>query len=204
MTTASEALPTRRVIIGGQEYDKPWDPACAACRSPWLGSIDAALAEGRSMKSIRRLLAGRHPAVPSEQLLREHIAHLAGPHLKMRMDFEDAAEARGESTDTASARMEDALAALIRQGTELLAHGELDITAQHMLAAMKLQAQLTAQRDGEGVEASQWEAVFMELIEIVRRHLGHAQWKAFMDDVYSSAAIRAVLDGQQALPGRTA
>jgi hypothetical protein len=202
MTATSKRLPTRLVILGGREYDKPWDPSCGACRSPWLGSIDSCLAEGYALRAIRKLLAGLKPAVPNEVILRAHIAHLAEPHRKQRLAFEAAAGARGESTDTESARIEDALAAIIGRGSELLASGELDVGAREMLSAMKLQAQLTREREGEGVEASAWQAAFMAFFEIVRRHLSPAQWRAFTDDVYASPEIRAVLmDGQAALPG---
>jgi hypothetical protein len=51
------------------------------------------------------------------------------------------------------------------------------------------------------VEASAWQAAFMEFFEIVRKHLGHAQWKAFVTDVYASPAIRAVLAEPQELTG---
>jgi hypothetical protein len=199
MTGTSSQHGTRRVVIGGREYDKPWDPACGACRSPWLSHIDSALAEGYSLRQIHKLLAGRRPAVPNETILRSHVQHLAEPHLKARLAFEEAAEHRGEDTATAGARMEDALAAIIRQGSEQLAHGDLEIGAKDMIAAMRLVAQLERAREGEGIEASAWQAAFMEFFEIVRRHLGHAQWKAFVTDVYASPAIRAVLADPQAL-----
>jgi hypothetical protein len=205
MTTATRRrLLTRLVIIGGREYEKPWDPACGACRSPWLITIDSALAEGYSIRSVRKLLAGRKPAVPNEVILRGHIDHLADPHRKTRLAFEEAAAARGDDTTSVSARADDALAAIISRGNELLAHGELDVGARDLLAAMKLQAQLIREREGEGVEASAWQAAFMEFFEIVHRHLGHAQWKAFVSDVYESPVIRAVLaDGTPSLPGGT-
>jgi hypothetical protein len=204
MTATSKQLPTRLVVIGGREYDKPWDPSCGACRSPWLPSIDSCLAEGYSMRMIRKLLANLKPAVPNEIILRSHIAHLAEPHRKQRLAFEAAADARGESTDTTSARMEDALAAIIGRGSELLAHGELEVGAREMLAAMKLQAQLTREREGEGVEASAWQAAFMAFFEIIRRHLTGPQWRAFVTDVYASPEIRAVLaESTAALPGGT-
>jgi hypothetical protein len=198
-----QRLPTRRVVIGGAEYDKPWDPSCGACRSPWLGSIDASLAEGYSIRSIRKLLAGRHPAVPNDVIIRAHIEHLAEPHRKARLAFEEAAAARGDDTTSSGARMEDALRELLRQGTERMAAGELDIAARDMIAAMKLQIQLDRARDGEGVEASAWQAAFMSFFEIVRRHLGYEQWKLFVEEVYADPAIRAVLeDPQAALQGR--
>ena len=192
-TVTSRAATTRRVVIGGREYDKPWDPQCGACRSPWLMNIDSALAEGYSIRAVQRLLAGRRPAAPNEHILRLHIQHLAEPHLKGRLAFEEAASARGDDTTNASARMNDALAAIIRQGTEQLAHGELDIGAKDMIAAMRLTAQLERAREGEGVEASAWQAAFISFFGIVRSYLGYEQWKSFVAEVHASPEIRAVL-----------
>jgi hypothetical protein len=43
----------------------------------------------------------------------------------------------------------------------------------------------------------------MSFFEIVRRHLGYDQWKSFVDEVYASPEIRAVLaDSAPAIPGR--
>ena len=204
MTATTKGLPTRLVVIGGRDYDKPWDPSCGACRSPWLASIDSCLAEGYSMRAIRKLLAGLKPAVPNEVILRGHIGHLAEPHRKQRLAFEERADARGDSTDTTSAGIDDALAAIIGRGSELLAHGELEVGAREMLAAMKLRAQLAREREGEGVEASAWQAAFMSFFEIIRRHLSPVQWRAFVTDVYASPEIRAVLaESTAALPGGT-
>lgn len=198
----SKGLPQRLVVIGDRQYAKPWDPACGACRSPWLRSIDSALAEGYSLRRVRQLLAGLRPAVPNEGILRAHIAHLAEPHRKARLAFEEAASARGDDTSVASARMEDAIAAIVRTGSELLAHGEMDVAARDMVAAMRLQLQLDRAREGEGVEASAWQAAFLEFFALARRHLGPERWKAFTADAYASPAIRAVLaDRADAIPG---
>lgn len=203
MTTGSKQL-TRQVVIGGREYSKPWDPACGACRSPWLSSIDSMLAEGYSLRRLRQVLANLHPAVPNEAILRVHIAHLAEPHRRQRMAFEEAAEARGEDTTTASAAMSDALRAIIASGSQQLAAGELEIGTRDVLRAMQLQFQLDKAQAGEGVEASAWQAAFMAFFEIVRKRLDHQGWKAFVADVYASPEIRAVLsDSVPALPGET-
>jgi hypothetical protein len=203
-TMAKTRQITRRVVIGGREYDKPWDPSCGACRSPWLAQIDAALAEGYSLRQLRKFMAGYRPAIPNEQILRAHIAHLADPHRKARLAFEEAAEARGDDTTSSPAQLSDALQAIVRTGVENLTHGDLEIQARDMLAAMKLLVQLEAQRNGEGVEAPAWQAAFMEFFEIVRKHMNPGQWKAFTADVYASPAIRAVLAEQSpALPGET-
>lgn len=191
MTATTEV--TRRVIIGGREYDKPWDPQCAACRSPWLQHIDSALAEGYSIRKVRELLAGRRPAVPNDTVLRAHIQHLAGPHLKARLAVEEAAEARGDDTTSVSARMEDALAAIVREGTERLVHGELEVGAKDMIAAMRLIQQMERAREGDGVGANAWQAAFMAFFEIAQKHLTRPQWKAFVEDIYASPDIRAVL-----------
>lgn len=201
-TTATKQL-TRRVVIGGKEYDKPWDPACGACRSPWLSSIDSMLAEGYSLRHLRKVLAGLHPAVPNEAILRVHIAHLAEPHRRQRIAFEEAASQRGEDTTTTSAALGDVLKAIIAQGGIQLASGELEVGARDVLRAMQLQVQLERAQAGEGVEATAWQAAFMSFFEIVRSHLDARQWKAFVADVYASPEIRAVMSdaAAPAIPG---
>jgi len=204
MTPASSSSPaaTRRVVIGGREYDKPWIAACAGCRSPWMITIDSMLAEGYALRSIRKHLAGLRPAPPNEPSLRSHIAHLAEPHRKARLAFEAAAEARGDDTTTAGARISDALAELIRQGTESLVHGEMELQPRDLTRAIQLQMQLDKSQSGEGIEASAWQAAFIEFVEITRRILTEAQWSVFVSEVYGSPVIRAALaDAAPALAG---
>lgn len=201
-TTQESKTPTRRVVIGGQEFDKPWDPSCGACRSPWLAQIDQALAEGYAYAQVRKLLSGLRPAAPNNEILRRHIAHLAEPHRRARLAFEQAAAERGDDTTTAGARLSDALQAVVRVGGERLATGELDIQARDMLKATQLLIQLQRSEAAEGVEASAWQAAFMEFFEIVRKHLTPEKWRAFVTDVYASPVIRTVLaDQSPSLPG---
>lgn len=200
--TAENSQITRRVVIGGQPYDKPWDPHCPACRSPWLAQIDAMLAEGYSLTRVRKHLAGLRPAPPNAEVLRTHIPHLADPHRQARLAYEDAAQARGDDTTSTSAKMTDALQAVIRVGSQRLAAGELDIGARDMLSAVKIQVQLDRAQAGEGVESSAWQAAFLEFFELVQKRLTPGQWQEFVADVYDSPAIRSVLAGQApAIPG---
>lgn len=207
MTETTRRLPTRVAVIGDQAYDKPYDQACGACRSPYGVYLDAALAEGHAYATVRRMFAGRKPACPTESILATHVrgGHLAEPHMRARITLEEAAAARGADISVDSARGEDAIALLLRQGTGLLATGMMEIRASDVVAAARLQAQLEKTRDGEGAAASQWQQAFMAFFEIVRRTLTHEQWKAFVTDVYASPEIQAVMADQheRALPGGT-
>jgi len=192
------------VVTDEQTYEKPYEWGCGACRSPYGEQIDQALAEGWSYKAVRKFFAGRKPACPNEVILRHHVdhGHLIEPHLKARLAFEEAASARGDDTGSSSAKGEDALAAIIRHGTAQLLGGMVDVRASDMVAAVRLQEQISARRDGEGVEASAWQGAFMAFFEIVRGYLSPAQWKQFVGDAYSSPEIRAVLtQDDRALPG---
>jgi hypothetical protein len=199
MTARTDRLPQRLVMIGEQAFEKPFDATCGACRSPYAADVDQALAEGYSYKMVRSLFAGRRPACPNDAILRAHVAygHLAGPHLKARLAIEESVAQRGGDSSTTSAGHEEALTAILRHGVGLLASGMLEVRASDMVAAARLQAQLERARDGEGVEASAWQAAFMTFFEIVRRHLSPGQWKAFVAEVYASPEIRAVLSDQQ-------
>lgn len=192
------------VVTDERTWEKPYEVGCGACRSPYGEQIDQALAEGWSYRTVRKFLAYRKPACPNEVILRHHVehGHLIPPHLQARIAFEEAAAARGDDTSTASARGEDALAAILRQGMTQLLGGMVDVKASDMVAAVRLQEQMAARRDGEGVEASAWQGAFMSFFEIVRGYLTPAQWKQFVGDAYSSPEIRAVLaQGDRALPG---
>jgi hypothetical protein len=192
------------VVTDEQTYEKPYEWGCGACRSPYGEQIDQALAEGWSYKAVRKFFAGRKPACPNEVILRHHVdhGHLIEPHLKARLAFEEAASARGDDTGSSSAKGEDALAAIIRHGTAQLLGGMVDVRASDMVAAVRLQEQISARRDGEGVEASAWQAALMAFFEIVKGYLTPAQWKQFTGEVYSSQELRQVLArDDRTLPG---
>lgn len=194
------------VVTDEQTWEKPYEWGCGACRSPYGEQIDQAIAEGWSYKAVRKFFAGRKPACPNEVILRHHVdhGHLIPPHLKARLAFEEAAAGRGDDTATDSARGEDALAAIVRQGTAQLLGGMTDIRASDVVAAVRLQEQMAARRDGEGVEASVWQQAFMSFFEIVKGYLTPQQWKQFVGDVYSSQELRQLLArDDRALPGGT-
>lgn len=204
--TKESRPPVKVVVTDGQTWEKPYEWSCGACRSPYGEQLDQALAEGWSYRSVRKFFAGRKPACPNELILRHHVdcGHLIEPHLKARLAFEEAAAGRGEDTGTASARGEDALAAIVRQGTAQLLGGMVDVRASDMVAAVRLQEQITARRDGEGVEASAWQQALMSFFEIVKGYLTPAQWKQFVGEVYSSQELRQVLArDDRSLPGGT-
>jgi hypothetical protein len=203
MTTPSRPR-VKLVVTDEQTWEKPYEWSCGACRSPYGEQIDQALAEGWSYKAVRKFFAGRKPACPNEIILRHHVdhGHLIQPHLKARLAFEEAASARGDDTGSSSARGEDALAAIIRAGHAQLLGGMVDIRASDMVAAVRLQEQIAARRDGEGVEASAWQQAFMSFFEIVKGYLTPAQWKQFVGEVYSSQELRQVLvRDDRSLPG---
>jgi hypothetical protein len=205
MTTPSRPR-VKLVVTDEQTWEKPYEWGCGACRSPYGEQIDQALAEGWSYKTVRKFFAYRKPACPNEVILRHHVdaGHLIEPQLKARIAFEEAANARGDDTGTDSARGEDALAAIIRAGQAQLLGGMVDVKASDMVAAVRLQEQMSRARDGEGVEASAWQTAFMEFFEIIRGYLTPVQWKQFVGDVYRSPGIRQVLTrDDRALPGGT-
>jgi len=199
-TTKENRARVKVVITDEQAWEKPYEPGCGACRSPYGDQIDQALAEGWSYATVRKFFAGRKPACPNEVILRWHVdhGHLIPPHLKARIAFEEAAARRGGDPGTDSAAGEDALAAIVRQGTSRLLSGMIDVRASDLVAAVRLQEQMARARDGEGVEAA-----FMEFFELVRGYLSPAQWKQFVGDAYSSPAIRQVLarDDRSLPPG---
>jgi hypothetical protein len=200
-----ESRPGVKVVVTDERtWEKPFELGCGACRSPYGDQIDQALAEWWSYRAVRKFFAYRKPACPNEVILRHHVdhGHLIEPHLKARLAFEEAAAGRGDDTGTDSARGEDALAAIVRAGLGQLLSGMTDVRASDVVAAVRLQEQITARRDGEGVEASVWQGALMTFFEIVRGYLTPQQWKQFTGDVYSSPELRQVLArDDRTLPG---
>jgi hypothetical protein len=203
--TASKGRPRVKLVVTDEAtWEKPYEDSCGACRSPYGDQIDQALAEGWSYRSVQKFFASRRPACPNMVILRYHVdhGHLIPPHLKARLAFEEAAQERGSDTASESATGEDALAAIIRQGTAQLLSGMTDVRPSDMVAAVRLQEQIARSRDGEGVEASAWQSAFVSFFELVRGYLTPDQWRQFVGDAYSSPEIRAVLArDDRSLPG---
>lgn len=204
-TTVTGSRPRFKTVVTDERtWEKPYEEACGACRSPYGDQLDAALAEGWSYKAVQKFFASRKPACPNVVILRHHVeqGHLIPPHLKARFAFEEAAQARGSDTGSESMTGEDALAAIIRHGTAQLLSGMTDVRASDMVAAVRLQEQIARNRDGEGVEASAWQSAFISFFDLVRGYLTPEQWRQFVGDAYSSPEIRAVLAAsERSLPG---
>jgi hypothetical protein len=201
-TTSKPPLELRTVIIGGEEFEKPYDPACPCCRSPWHLQIDELLSEGWKYPAIWRFLAGRKPRPPQAGHIAVHVDHLAEPHRKMRMQLEEAAVARDEPPEgTSMLRLSDVASAVVQRGFAAMAAGEMDINSGALLKALALAAQLEKNAQGSGTSTEAWQQVFVEMLGLVRQHMSPAQWQAFTVDVYASPAIRSALaESQPAIP----
>jgi hypothetical protein len=185
-------------MIEGREWPKPWDPACPICRSPWLVSIDEMLAEGYTFTGIRAVLRGRTPGPPSaDATYRAHIDHLAEPHRKLRAGLEERAE---EGDPTSLVDIGSATQAVITRGFAALAAGKLEVTSKDLIAALRLQSQLDKADGSAGLDASSWQAAFVEFLTIVRQHMPAASWQSFVADVHASPTIRLILAESPALP----
>jgi hypothetical protein len=187
-------IEVRTVSIGGREYDKPFDPGCACCRSPWLIQIDDMLSQGYSTAAIRQLLKGRRPACPHPEIIRDHTEHLAAPHLQMRMQLESR---KNGTEDLSLVKVPDAAQAMIQAGYARLASGEIEVTAKDLLKAMSLQLQIDKAAQQNSIDASVWQAALMELVELVQGYLSPPQWRSFVEDAYASPRMRTIITGQQ-------
>lgn len=173
-----------KVQIGGEVYDKPLDPSCACCISPWMLQIDHWLAAGYSFTTIRERLRARRARQPTEASLRGHIAHLAPPHQADR-------EALDHAEGAPSVSLEDATARLIARAYEKLVAGDevMQLQARDLIRAIKLASDLEERRKaGEHATADEYQQAFTEFFELARLHMG-PEFGLFMRDVYASEAI---------------
>lgn len=191
-------LQLRIVRIGEKNYEKPFDPGCACCVSPWLIQIDDMLSQGYSAPAIRQFLKGRRPACPHPEIIRAHIEHLAAPHMQMRSQLERSARTRGaDDSELSLVKVPDATQALIQAGYARLASGEIEVGAKDLLKAMSLQLQIEKAEAANSIDAQTYQAALMELIELVQGYLDPGQWRSFINDAYASPRMRAIITGQQ-------
>jgi hypothetical protein len=200
--TTTKQLELRTVVIGDAEFEKPFDPACPCCRSPWHIQIDELLSEGWKYPAITRFLAGRKPRPPRPEHIAAHVDHLAEPHRKLRVQLEEAAGERGETQDgTSMLKLADVAGAVVQRGFAAMAAGEMEINSRDLLRALTIAAQLEKTAQGSGTSADAWQLVFVEMLGLVRQHMSPAQWQAFTVDIYASPAIRSALtESQPAIP----
>lgn len=198
----TKPLESRTVIIGDEEYEKRYDPACPCCRSPWHLQIDELLSQGWKYPAITGFLGGRRPRPPRPEHIAAHVSHLAEPHRKLRMQLEEAAGARGDTQDGISlVRLTDVASAVVRRGFEAMAAGNMEINSRDLLRALTIAAQLEKTAQGSGTSTEAWQQVFVEMLGLVRQHMTPPQWQSFTVDVYASPAIRSALtESQPAIP----
>lgn len=200
--TTTKPLELRTVIIGDAEYEKPYDPACPCCRSPWHLQIDEMLSQGYKYPAIGKLLSGRRPRCPRPEHIAAHVDHLAEPHRKLRMQLEESAGERGDTQEGISlVTLTDVASAVVQRGFAAMAAGEMEINSRDLLRALTIAAQLEKNAAGAGTSTDAWQQVFVEMLGLVRSHMSTAQWQAFTVDVYASPAIRSALtESQPAIP----
>jgi DNA-binding transcriptional MerR regulator len=184
---ARRPLRTINVRIGSRDYEKPFDPACPACQSPWMLQIDHWLAAGYSVQDIGEQLKARRAPKLSAQQLKAHVPHLAGPHRVDRERF-----ARGGEPDGSS--LTDVAANIVRRGFEDMVSGSpaMELNGRDLIRAVKLMSDLEARGREDGGSADEWRAAFTEFFEIARQHVPADAWAAFLADIYSSQSIATV------------
>jgi hypothetical protein len=184
MTVTSDRTTRQVLLADGAAVEAPFDPACGACRSPWITDIDRYLSEGLTFSAIRRLMASHHePRCPNGEILRRHVMHLAPRQRDMRLQLEDP----GRSLVDAGTAVDE----VVQLGYRRLAAGDMELTGSDWMRALQLQAKFA--RDSAAIASSeQWQAAFMAFFEAVRKFMPPDQWPAFQRACMMSPEIRAV------------
>lgn len=194
MTESSE-IREISVVIGDQEYSKPWDPQCPACISPLMRLIDEMTAHGWAYPRIADSLKSSYGASFSAAQLRAHLAHLTSHQQEERRVLDEAAAARAGAPDVASlVSAQDLVRLSLQRAYERVSDGA-EVNLRDITALLRLQQQ--TERDGQADEAAatvlQWEAAFRELMWLLRRHLRGPAWGAFMADLKASESLNALM-----------
>jgi hypothetical protein len=167
----------------GGVVEAPFDITCGACRSPWLQEIDRYLAEGLVFQTIRRLLEGRSPKCPNDEILRRHIRHLPSHQRDMRMQLEDP----NRTLVDASSAVDE----VVQLGYRQLASGEMQLSSTDWMRALALQAKIA--KDSAAISSNeQWQSAFMAFFETVRRYIPQEKWPEFQRACMLNPDIRAV------------
>lgn len=194
----AKTSPTISIRIGDRDYDKPYDPGCRACTSPWALQIDHWLAAGYPAAWIQQQLAQRRSKLPVP-VLTGHVPHLAPPHLADRERLAPG----GKEGDGPAASLGAVNSVLIRRAFEALVNGDesmAELAPRDLLQALKLQLQIDREEEARARgTAEEWQQAFAEFFSIARAHLGEA-FGPFLRDVYASQAISR-MTGRPAAPG---
>lgn len=196
------SVTTLRIVIGGREYDKPYDEACPACASSHVLQIDNFLAYGWGFGRIRRYLGAMGENGIASDDLRGHISHLAAPHHQARMDYEADMSAAGIDTEKWSAPdLTSLLRITLQRAYERVTDGEQEVSVRDAVALLKIKREI--ERDqalaGQQATADQWQQATIQILWIARKHLGKS-WAAFADEIRNDQAIRAATGGMMAEP----
>jgi hypothetical protein len=176
------------IRIGDQDWDKPYDPSCSACTSPWLGQIDTLLASGWTPEAIVARLRGRKPGPPRVPVIRSHTQnHLAQPHMEQRAQFERS-QGRDINPGIPSPHLRDVTDAALQRVYTGMAAGTVQPPLRDVIAARRLLQQIEADEAGVASREAVQQAL-IEIFEIARAHLQDAAWEAFARDVYNSDAL---------------
>ena len=189
------------IVIGGESYDKPFDPSCPVCMSPFMIQADSFLAYGWPAGRILRYLGTleRQHGITQEDLGR-HVDHLAAPHYQARLDYE-ASAARSVSPDGFTPDLDSLLRLVLQRAYERITDSSRDVSVRDAVALAKLKREIERDQaaDSHAASAEQYQAALTQLLWIARKHLG-GSWAAFAADVRSDELIAAATGGQMAEP----
>jgi hypothetical protein len=187
---------TALIVVGGRQYEKPYDPRCAACASSAMMHIDSFLAYGWSFARIQRYLKELGAPDLSPDELKRHVPHLAAPHYQARLDYEEGVASAGLDPAVAGPDVASLLRLTLQRAYERVTDGTAEVGPREVVALAKLKREIEREFAEGATQASaeQWQAAMVQLLWICRKYLGK-NWAAFAADVRADETIAAATRG---------
>jgi hypothetical protein len=187
---------TAVIVIGGRQYEKPYDTECRVCVSPVMMQVDSFLAYGWGFARIQRYLDSLGVRDIAAAELKHHTGHLAPPHHQARLDYEKALAAAGLDPGEGAPDMTSLLQLTIQRAYERVTDGTQEVGPRDVVALAKLKREVErdSELSGQQASAEQWQAAMVQILWICRKYLGKS-WAVFAADVRADETIAAATGG---------
>lgn len=202
---------TLMVRVGNRLYPAKQVAQCKTCRSKYRADIEQGIINGMPYSMVMSEIVERHDdhspiGAPNYGSVLRHVKkkHMAVPHSVQRGILEERAGEIGKSVEQGERLMVDSVAihrTVIQRGFERLNTGEIQPNMNDLMTALRLQAAISAEQGGSGVDEDAWRDALMAYMEIVQRNVGPDVLQQIGREMAASPTLRAIRNRRQAVVG---